>query len=57
MVKMGGNAINNGAAVGTSATGTLVAKTTTGNHAVGFLVGSALAEEIAEVVVAPHYVA
>ena len=56
-VKNSGNAISNSAAVGTSGTGLLVAKTTTGNWAIGNVLGDVKAGEIATVKVNPHYVA
>ena len=56
-VKVGGAAISDGAAVGTNGSGLLITKATTGNYAVGFCVGAAVAGEIAEVRVAPHEVA
>lgn len=55
-VKVGGAAIADGAAVGTSATGTLVTKSAN-SYSVGFCVGAAVANEIAEVRIAPHVVA
>ena len=56
-VKASNAAINDSAAVGTNGTGRLVAKTTSGDHAVGFAVGDIKAGEIGEVIVAPHEVA
>ena len=56
-VKVSTSGINNSAAVGTNASGRLVAKATSGDYAVGFAVGDLKAGEIGEVIVAPHEVA